>query len=46
MGGTVPVYRYTTSMPESFKPIGAQVEALQSRLDVVDQAYKEASSRF
>lgn len=46
MGGTVPVYRYTTSMPESFKPIGAQVEALQSRLDAVDQAYKDASSRF
>jgi hypothetical protein len=46
MGGTVPVYRYTTTMPEAFKPIGAQGEALQSRLDSVDQAYKEASSRF
>ena len=46
LGGTVPVYRYTTTMPESFKPIGVQVEALQSRLDSVNQAHKEASSRF
>ena len=46
MGGTVPVYRYTTVVPESFKPVGAQIEALQSRLGSVDQAYKDASSRF
>lgn len=46
LGGTVPIYRYTTVMPEAFKPIGAQVEVLQSRLDEVTQAHEDASSRF
>jgi hypothetical protein len=46
MGGTVPVYRYTTKTPESFKPVGTQVEALQARLDELTEAHREASSRF
>lgn len=46
LGGTVPVYRYTTAMPEAFKPVGNQIEVLQSRLDAVTQAHEDASSRF
>ncbi len=46
MGGTVPVYRYTTSVPESFKPVGIQVEALETKLEAMTTAYKEAASQF
>jgi hypothetical protein len=46
MGGTVPVYRYTTTMPEAFKPVGIQVEALEAKLEAMTTAYKEAASQF
>ena len=46
LGGTVPVYRYTTMMPESYKPAIKEIEALQARLDAVTKAHTDTSSRF
>ena len=46
MGGTVPVYRYTTKMPPAFQPLSAQIADLQAKLDAVTKAHTDASSQF
>lgn len=46
MGGTVPVYRYTTKMPPTFQPIPAQITDLQAKLDALTKAHSDASAQF
>jgi len=46
LGGTVPVYRYTTKMPETYQPVGAQIADLQAKLDAVTKGHSDASSLF
>jgi hypothetical protein len=46
LGALVPVYRYTTIMPESLKPIDAKVKDLQARLNAINQTYEKDSTRF
>lgn len=46
MGGSVPVYRYTTTMPPSYQPIAAQITDLQAKLDALTKAHSNASSQF
>ncbi len=46
MGGTVPIYRYTTKMLPSYQPIAAQITDLQAKLDALTKARSDASAQF
>jgi hypothetical protein len=46
MGGTVPVYRYTTKIPATYQPIKAQIADLQTKLDALTKAHTDSSSMF
>jgi hypothetical protein len=46
LGGPVPVYRYTTKIPATYQPIGAQIADLQAKLDAVTKAHTDASPLF
>jgi hypothetical protein len=46
LGGTVPVYRYTTKMPASYQPVNAQITDLQATLDSLSKVHTDAASLF
>jgi len=46
LGGTVPVYRYTTKVPASYQPVSAQIADLQAKLDALAKVHTDASSLF